>query len=52
MTRFAQALPEIQIVSALQRQLPWAHVKWPVYIEAALNRDFYFEMWRLESAKA
>ncbi len=48
MTRFAQAFPDENIVSALRRQLTWTHFKALVYIEDPLKRDFYAEMCRIE----
>ena len=48
MIRFAQAFPDEQIVSALQRQLSWTHFKALVYVDEPLKRDFYSELCRLE----
>ena len=50
MTRFAQAFPDKEIVSALRRQLTWTHFKSLVYIEDPLKRDFYAEMCRIEGS--
>lgn len=47
--RFAETFPEIEIVSALRRQLSWTHVKSIIYIEDELKRMFYFEMCKLEN---
>ena len=46
--RFAETFPDIQIVSALQRQLTWTHIKSILYIEDELKREFYIEMCKLE----
>jgi predicted nuclease of restriction endonuclease-like (RecB) superfamily len=49
MIRFAEAFPDKQIVSALQRQLTWTHFKSLIYIEDQLKREFFAEMCRLEN---
>jgi len=46
--RFAETFSDIQIVSALQRQLTWTHIKSILYIEDGLKREFYIEMCKLE----
>ena len=46
--RFAETFPDAQIVSALQRQLTWTHIKSMLYIEDELKREFYIEMCKLE----
>jgi len=46
--RFAETFPDVQIVSALQRQLTWTHIKSILYIEDELKREFYIEMCKLE----
>ena len=46
--RFAETFPDIQIVSALRRQLTWTHIKSILYIEDELKREFYIEMCKLE----
>lgn len=46
--RFAESIPDEEIVSALRRQLSWTHIKSLIYIEDSLKRDFYMEMCRLE----
>jgi predicted nuclease of restriction endonuclease-like (RecB) superfamily len=48
MVRFAQSFPEVEIVSALQRQLSWTHFRQLIYIEDELKRAFYAEMCRVE----
>jgi hypothetical protein len=48
MLRFAEAIPEAQIVSATQRQLSWTHFKALIYIDDPLKRDFYLQMCRQE----
>ena len=48
MTRFAEAFPDEQIVSALRRQLSWTHFKAVIYLDDPLKRDFYAEMCRIE----
>ena len=44
MLRFAEAIPEAQIVSAARRQLSWTHFKALIYIDNPLKRDFYLQM--------
>jgi predicted nuclease of restriction endonuclease-like (RecB) superfamily len=46
--RFAETFPDTQIVSALQRQLTWTHIKSILYIEDELKKEFYIEMCKLE----
>ena len=46
--RFAETFSDIQIVSALQRQLTWTHIKSILYIEDHLKREFYIEMCKWE----
>lgn len=41
MTRFAEVFPDIQIVSALGRQLSWTHFRSLIYLDDSLKRDFY-----------
>ena len=48
MLRFAEAYPDIQIVSTLSRQLSWSHFLKVVYLKDELKRDFYAEMCRQE----
>lgn len=48
MVRFAEAFPDLQIVSALLRQFGWAHFVSLIYIDDPLKRDFYAEMCRIE----
>lgn len=49
MVRFAEAFPDVSIVSALRRQLTWTHFKSLIYLEDPLKRDFYAEMCRIEN---
>ncbi|HED14966.1 MAG TPA: DUF1016 domain-containing protein [Gammaproteobacteria bacterium] len=46
--RFAETFEEESIVSALQRQLSWTHIKTIIYIDDPLKRSFYMELCRLE----
>lgn len=48
MIRFAEAFPDIKIVSSLLRQLSWTHFKNIIYLKDSLQRDFYAEMCRVE----
>jgi predicted nuclease of restriction endonuclease-like (RecB) superfamily len=48
MMRFAESCPDIQMVSALSRQLSWSHFLELIYLKDALKRDFYAEMTRIE----
>jgi len=48
MVRFAQTYPDEEIVSALRRQLSWAHIKALIYVDDAIKRDFYAELCQLE----
>jgi predicted nuclease of restriction endonuclease-like (RecB) superfamily len=48
MIRFAEAFPDLEIVSALRRQLSWTHFKALIYLDDPLKRDFYAEMCRIE----
>jgi predicted nuclease of restriction endonuclease-like (RecB) superfamily len=48
MVRFAEAFPDVEIVSTLSRQLAWSHFLEIIYIKDNLKRDFYAEMCRLE----
>ena len=41
MIRFAETFPDVEIVSALRRQLSWSHFKQLIYIHDELKRDFY-----------
>lgn len=49
MLRFAEAFPDMQIVSAARRQLSWTHFKALMYIDNPLKRDFYLQMCQQES---
>ena len=48
MLRFAEAFPDVEIVSVLLRQLSWTHFKALIYLDDPLQRDFYAEMCRIE----
>lgn len=48
MIRFEEVFPNGEIVSALRRELSWAHFKQIVYLDDPLKRDFYAEMCRIE----
>lgn len=45
---FAEAFPDVRIVSALMRQLSWTHFLSIIYLQDSLQRDFYAEMCRIE----
>lgn len=44
MLRFAEAFPDMQIVSTLSRQLAWSHFLELIYLKDPLARDFYTQM--------
>lgn len=48
MIRFAEAFPNLEIVSALRRELGWTHFKSIIYLKDPLQREFYAEMCRVE----
>ena len=48
MVRFAEAFPDMQIVSSLLRQLSWTHFLSLIYLKDPLQREFYAEMCRIE----
>lgn len=48
MLRFAEAFPDVQIVSAARRQLSWTHFRTLIYIDDPLKRDFYLQMCQQE----
>jgi hypothetical protein len=48
MVRFAEVVPDEQIVAALRRQLGWTHFKFIIYLDDELKRDFCAEMCRIE----
>jgi predicted nuclease of restriction endonuclease-like (RecB) superfamily len=48
MIRFVEVFPDVQIVSALLRQLSWTHFLSLIYLKDPLQRDFYAEMCRIE----
>ncbi|MDB9312832.1 PDDEXK nuclease domain-containing protein [Spirulina sp. CS-785/01] len=45
---FAETFPDVEIVSALGRQLSWTHIKTLMYVDDDLKRDFYIELAQLE----
>jgi predicted nuclease of restriction endonuclease-like (RecB) superfamily len=48
MVRFAEAFPDLKIVSALLAQLGWTHFLMIIPFDDPLKRDFYAEMCRIE----
>ncbi|MGA2257429.1 MAG: DUF1016 N-terminal domain-containing protein [Thermoguttaceae bacterium] len=48
MIRFAEVVPDEQIVYALRRQLSWTHFRELLAIDDPLKREFYAEMCRAE----
>lgn len=44
MVRFAEAYPEVEIVSTLSRQLAWSHFLELIYLKDPLKRDFYAQL--------
>ncbi len=48
MLRFTETFPDLEIVSALRRQLSWSHFKQLIYMGDDLKRAFYVEMCRME----
>lgn len=48
MIQFAEVFPDIQIVSALSRQLGWSHFVEILPLKEDLQRQFYAEMCRIE----
>lgn len=48
MVRFAEAFPDMQIVSSLLRQLSWTHFLSLIYLKDPLQSKFYAEMCRTE----
>ena len=48
MIRFAEAFPDVKIVSALLTQLGWTHFLSIIPMNDSLQRDFYAEMCRIE----
>ena len=46
--RFSEAFPDLAIVSTLWRQLSWSHFKLVMYLENAIQRDFYLQISRVE----
>lgn len=42
--RFAETFPEVEIVSAVRRQLSWTHLKLLIYMDDSLKREFYLRM--------
>jgi predicted nuclease of restriction endonuclease-like (RecB) superfamily len=48
MVRFSEVFPDREAVYALSRQLSWTHFRSLIYIDDALQRDFYAELCRVE----
>lgn len=46
--RLAEVFADAQILSTVQRELSWSHLKALIYIEDPLKRDFYTELCKLE----
>lgn len=46
--QFAQTITDIEIISALRRELTWTHIKAIIYLDDPLKREFYIEMTKLE----
>lgn len=46
--RFAETINDLEIVSALRRQLSWTHIKTIIYLENDIKQMFYIEMCKLE----
>ena len=46
--RFAETIPDFEIVNAVRTQLSWTHLRTIIPIEDPLKRDFYIEMCKLE----
>jgi predicted nuclease of restriction endonuclease-like (RecB) superfamily len=44
MVRFAEAYPELEMVSTLSRQLAWSHFLELIYLKDPLKRDFYAQL--------
>jgi predicted nuclease of restriction endonuclease-like (RecB) superfamily len=48
MMRFAEVIPDTQIVHALRAQLSWTHLRELIAIDDPLKRQFYTELCRIE----
>jgi predicted nuclease of restriction endonuclease-like (RecB) superfamily len=48
MMQFAEAFPDVQIVSTASRQLSWSHFQELLPLKQPLQREFYAEMCRIE----
>lgn len=48
MVKFAEAFPDVEIVSTLSRHLSWSHFKELLSLDKPLEREFYAEMSRIE----
>lgn len=46
--RFVETFPNIEKVSAVQRQFSWTHIKTLIYMEDPLKRDFYLQLCQME----
>lgn len=47
--RFVETFPNIEIVSAVRRQLSWTHIKLLIYMQDTLKRDFYLQLCQMEN---
>jgi predicted nuclease of restriction endonuclease-like (RecB) superfamily len=47
-SKFFESFPNDEILSAVQRELTWTHLKILSYLEDELKREFYVEMSKLE----
>jgi predicted nuclease of restriction endonuclease-like (RecB) superfamily len=50
--RVAETFPDVNILSALRRELSWTHLKTLMYVDDDLKRGFYIEMCKLEKWSA
>lgn len=46
--RLAEVFADLQILSTVQRELSWSHLKALIYLDNPLQRDFYIELCKLE----
>ena len=46
-----RTFPDAQILSTVQRELSWSHLKTLIYIDDPLKRDFYLEVWPEETIR-
>ncbi len=47
--RSAESFSETQIVSAVQKQLSWTHIKTIMYLKDEIQREFYIQMCAMEN---